>query len=303
MNTRGEPAALEPRSRRDPKRIIGSLVGVALFVGAVAFAFRGGAEPVQVLQALRAAPPWLVLLLVALPVANWVLISLSFWFPMSRLGRIALGEMLAVIGAAWLLNYLPLRPGLLGRIAYHKAVNQISVRGSVAVSILGLVLGAVGVAYTLLAAALMPQDAMPGAWLGVLGLPLIASLISVPLAGAGRSWLALAFLFRYADLLVWIARYAVVFHLSDLEIGLPQATAFAAVSQLAVAIPLVGNGLGLREWGIGLVAANWPLPLTAAAIAMPQAITADLLNRAAEVLVAVPVGLAGTLWLARNRKR
>ena len=78
---------------------------------------------------------------------------------------------------------------------------------------------------------------------------------------------------------------------------------------LANAIPFLTGGLGLREWLIG-----W---FTSILVAIPTALAlgvfADLINRAAELLVLLPVGGISILWLrprfvqaitsARDRRR
>ncbi len=62
-------------------------------------------------------------------------------------------------------------------------------------------------------------------------------------------------------------------------------------------VPTGGNGLGVREWAIGLAA---PL-LTDYQIEL--GLTADLVNRAAELVVIVVAGLASITWLGRRGKR
>jgi hypothetical protein len=89
---------------------------------------------------------------------------------------------------------------------------------------------------------------------------------------------------------VWTLRYWVVFAIADSPVTMAQAAAVAAVSQVAMSVPLVGNGLGLREWAVGLLRASLPAWYGVAA-ASSAGLTADLVNRAAELLVAVPVGL------------
>jgi uncharacterized membrane protein YbhN (UPF0104 family) len=110
--------------------------------------------------------------------------------------------------------------------------------------------------------------------------------------------LTLALGARYADTLVWIVRYAVAFALIGRPITPMQATVFAAAAQLAMMMPLVGNGLGVREWAIGL-----SLPLMEKDAARTVGLTADLLNRAAEVLSAVPIGIVCMVVLARERRK
>src|SRR5689334_3031074 len=68
----------------------------------------------QAWTSARAAPTGLLIAAALLPLANYAVISVSFWVLMRREGRVSLPEMFGVIGAAWLLNFAPLRPGLVG---------------------------------------------------------------------------------------------------------------------------------------------------------------------------------------------
>src|SRR5690606_18485027 len=108
--------------------------------------------------------PGLLAAAILLPVLNWVVVSVSFWVMMGRYGRIGLREMAALIGVAWLLNYLPLRPGLIGRLGYHKAVHGVAIRDSAFVTILGMVATALAVAW-LLAMTLVLGGSGGWAWL------------------------------------------------------------------------------------------------------------------------------------------
>ncbi len=114
------------------------------------------------------------------------------------------------------------------------------------------------------------------------------------------SW---ALALRQVDALVWVARYLLVFALLEREISLPGAAAVAGVGMLATFVPLTSNGLGLREWAVGLTAAVLPagwLVLEGAEGATGIALTADLLNRAGELIVIVPAGLASLLILRKG---
>src|SRR5690606_6920191 len=161
-----------------------------------------------------------------------------------------LGEMHALIASAWLLNYLPLRPGLVGRIGYHRAVNGIPVKHSVRVLAESVVLGGLAIA-VLLAVALAARGLAPLPALLLAAAPAALALAAaLPLARAGPlAWrFAAAWGLKYADMLAWAARYAVVFALLGAPIDAPSAVLIAAVSQLALLVPFTGNGLGLREW-------------------------------------------------------
>lgn len=289
------------------RRMAGFVVGVVLLLAAVWVAVSRGVSTGGIRGAITGAPPWLVAAALLLPVFNWLIASLSLWVQTSRYGRVGLGEMTMLVGAAWLLNYLPLRPGMFGRIAYHRTVNRIHVGDSVRALVVGMACGAAAVGCALAAAWLTPASAPAGRWVLALAPgPALALTAAVAARGGAVSWLAAIFLVRCADIAIWTLRYWVVFRLVGSPIGPAQAIAVASVSQLALNVPLFGNGLGLREWSVGLAAAHlpeaWMNGVPRATV--PAAISADLVNRAIEVAVAVPVGLAcSALVLRRSRRR
>jgi hypothetical protein len=285
------------RILRSRRRLLGSIAGIALLVAAV-WAAAGDAEAWRAVASARA--DWRLWgVAISLPALNWLVISLSFWALLSRYGRIEATEMTALIGSAWLLNYLPMRPGLVGRLAYHKIVNQIPVRAAAGVTILGMVATGFGALLLLAVAGALGADAGGGAW--TLGLVLPAVILGAGTlalwARGGELWrLGVVLALRYVDVLIWAGRYVVSFALIGSPIAVETALALAIVSQIAMLVPIAGNGLGLREWAIGLTAAY----LTAVD---PQAgLAADLVNRAVEVLVAVPVGLLSARVVSRRLK-
>ncbi|MFN0131013.1 MAG: hypothetical protein ACKVW3_00520 [Phycisphaerales bacterium] len=287
-------------ARAGARRVAGFVIGTALLLAAGWAVWRGGGS-IRVAWAAASSRPALIPLAIMLPLANWVVVSLSFWVLMRRHGRVGAGEMTLLIGAAWLLNYLPLRAGMVGRVAYHKAVNRIAVGDSVRVMVINLACGAAATGLTLgLAVVLARASASAWVWGVALGAP-AAGLVAWGAAGGWRGWLPSVLLLRYADVLIWVARYWVVFRLTGTPIDLPAAAAVTAACQVALAVPIVGNGLGVREWAVGLTAAALPAALVVSPMTTTQGLTADLANRAAELVVALPVGIVSAVLLARRR--
>jgi hypothetical protein len=70
--------------------------------------------------------------------------------------------------------------------------------------------------------------------------------------------------------------------------------AIAALVRLALLVPIAPNGIGVREWAIGLSAAA-----IAAGMTTELGLAAGLLDRAFEVAVAVPMGLLAAGLLAK----
>lgn len=125
-------------------------------------------------------------------------------------------------------------------------------------------------------------------------------LAPAPLLLAACAWRAIrpwaaALLIRLAEVLVWAVRYYAAFRLLGVTVDPEAALAFACISIVATLVPFVSNGLGIREWAIGLAA-----PLLSDQT-MEIGLTAELVNRAVEIVVIVAAGSIATPLLARHR--
>lgn len=289
-------------------RLVLFAFGACLFALAIAAALRGNQDG---LRAFRRAGehPGDIALLIVLPLVCLTLASMSFWVLTLRFGRVTCMEMLALLGGAWLLNYLPLKPGVAGRVAYHKSVNRIDVRWSLVV-----VAQSIGVGLCcFVLQALLASIAAERAWsesqkAAMIASPLLAALagLFIPRRGVfAHVWrYSAAFLFRYADSLVWAIRYWLLFGAAARPQGVSTSAAIASISQSASLIPFAGNGLGVREWMVGLAARSLP-DWYGKSTSMPvvDGVSVELLNRACEVVVALPVGLLSLWWLTRRYGR
>ena len=103
---------------------------------------------------------------------------------------------------------------------------------------------------------------------------------------------------RYLDALIWAGRYAVVFAIIGHPIGMAEAIVLATTSGIVQSIPLAGNGLGMREWAIGLTLAVLPSATVHSGVD-PTGLVGDLVNRGLEVITAVPIGLLSIVWITR----
>jgi hypothetical protein len=299
-------------------RAVGFLLGV-LLLAAAAFVLIGQREELlRCWQAARAAPAWLVLAILLLPLVNWLLTSLIFWALTRRFGAVGLREMSMLIGSAWLLNMLPFKPGLMGRIAYHKAISGIPIATSLAVTVTALLTGGVGIVLAISAQVAINSSlraAVPARLLA----PIIAIVFALALLpGAAFAWInarkgrpalaggpaaAFAVAVRVADTHVWALRYFLAFHLIGLDQPYGVCVVVSGVSQIAGQFPIQ---FGLREWSVGISSAVLrpiaPGGGAGAAIAVPG-LTADLVCRAAEIACALPVGLVSTLLVYRHLRR
>lgn len=308
------PSVPQPAPRGPGRRVarwLGFVIGLALLVAAVWMAIAQAGSDEAVWDSITHAPLWLFGAATALTLLTLASTALSFWIITRRYGHVGYGEMFALIGAAWLLNYLPFRPGLFGRIAYHRSVNDISLRDSALALIWANVLSAVA------AIALAFSIAVLGGMLGAgIGLITVLAILPIPvlfaLAAYARAkrpepdpdvWRLIAALAcRYLELLVWAGRYWVCFQIIDLAISWPAALAIASATTLSTMVPLFGNGLGIREWTVGIVASLLPAGMVAIGTDAAAGLMADLVNRAIEVVVAVPLGIGAGFWLAARRR-
>lgn len=277
------------------RRLAGSILGILLFGAALWAVLDSRAALGRALERSGEASPWLFGLAVVLPLANWALVSLSFWVLMRRHGPIGAGEMHGLVAMSWLLNYLPLRPGMIGRLTYHKVINGIGLKDSVRVMVVlmactaccGAALGATAIAV---------DDAPAPLWAAAVAAPGVLFAAGA-MAGPGRTRpILLALALRYADMGVWAARYWALFRIVGAPVAVEEAVAIALVAQAVSLVPISGNGLGIREWCVGLLAGVLP----SAAEGVDAGLAADVINRAAEVVVSVPLGLIAARHVSRR---
>lgn len=284
------------RSRGPVPKWVGSAVSLALFAAAIVALLSRQGDLERAWGSAREAPWWLIAAVVGLPLLNLGVVSVGFTVITRRFGRVGWVEMGALISSAWLLNYLPMRPGMIGRFAYHKKVNGIRAVDSVRVLIEALFLSTTSMVALVAVGLLVPGDGVwPVGWgvgLAVVGPPAAAWAAAPLLAWRGlHHWRYLVgWGTRYIDAAIWAARYMAVFELVGEPVSFGFACFLAGVSQVAFLIPISGNGVGLREWSIGLATGG-------------TGILADVVNRAGEVIAALVGGLIGGWYVSRGLAR
>jgi hypothetical protein len=284
-------------------------IGVVLLGAAIAVVYRQHGEFATALAAAKSAPAWKFGAILLLPLVNWALTSVLLWTLMRPFGRVGRWEMAALVGSAWLGNMLPGKPGFIGRVAYHKAVNGIPVRSSLLATMTALLTGGLGIVIALAVQLVadpalrrdVPLNRLVPVVLAISGAALLPAAV---LALRGRKaglpvfetgWvLAAAVTIRLCETYVWALRYWLAFSLIGQGQSYGVCVIVAGVSQIAGILPVP---LGLREWSVG-VAASVVRP----GAAVPG-LTVDLVTRAAEVAVAIPVGVVGYVWICRRMAR
>lgn len=269
-------------------RLAAMLISLLMLAGAVVLIVNQRERLEPALQAMSHPGIETILILVTSMLIGLVLTGLQFQLLMARHGIPAI-EMQGLIAASALLNFLPMKAGLLGRIAYHQVSHGVHPMETAKVMILARVAGLAIIGLT--AGSLFLHDWSTGplwAW------ALIPAMIPgwlVMLAATRTAGLVM--LLKYMDLVLMAIRYRCAFHMMDQTIGFDICLALAAIGMLAGAIPFLSGGLGLREWLVGWLATI----LVMLPASLELGILADLINRATELVVVLPVGGVALLWL------
>lgn len=279
------------------------MIGLGLLAAAIVMVARQHVTIRAALQHVADQPTAerarLIAIMLGSVLGNIALTGVMFRLLMIRYGRVGVMEMQCVIAGATLINYLPLRPGFVGRVAYHKSVNGIAVRDSLKTVVQAAIVSALAALY-LTGVALYFRTVPTSPWfVASAPIPLLAicgAIAPGPHSGPHSHIRTMlwAIALRLLDVMVTAARYHAAFALIGSPIDWTGAMAFACISVLATMVPLVSNGLGLREWAIGLLAP------AIASYQMELGLTADLLNRAAELVMVTLTGVPATMWLAKR---
>jgi len=295
---------LEPANRRGILRVAGLLVGLALFAAAIHFAMREREEFAKALEALRDPPPAAVALVLGSIAVGALLTSLLFHLLMRRFARIPFWEMAAIIAASTVANYLPLKPGFVGRVAYHRVRHGIRATHTLRTILEAIALSGTVASLFLLSLVVLRTLARQGYAVGGHAIEGEWALVAPTVLGLGvfvprLRTLAQALLVRQGELALWTIRYWAVFRLVGAPIELETAIVLGSVSVIATLIPGISNGLGVREIVIGFLA-PW---ISEDSVSTSQAVVAELVHRAAELTVMVPAGLASIYALFRHNTR
>jgi uncharacterized membrane protein YbhN (UPF0104 family) len=98
------------------------------------------------------------------------------------------------------------------------------------------------------------------------------------------------------EVLVWAVHAWAAFRLSGWPIGPSTAIGTALVASAANLVPFIGNGLGVREWAVALAA-----PVIGG-YERDAGLAAELAGRAIDVVIAVPLGMAGFAALVHRTR-
>ena len=272
-------------------RLLAFGVSLGLLAGAIVVVISHRSELTSTLEAISHPAPLPVIVLLVSMVGSLALTGLLFGILTRRYGDVGWWRMQQLIAASALLNYLPLRAGMFSRIAWHHRVDRIPIINSTkvvfqAMAVTGAVLLQIGIALGLwwwLGGSIV-------AWMLV---PVISIVLCVMTPNLRLIGLLTGI--RLADYGLAVVRYWAAFSLIGVTLSTEATMLIAALAMAASMIPFFANGLGIREWVVGMtVGVVSDLPA-----GIELGIVADVVNRAAELLIVIPLGVAAMIVLGK----
>jgi len=295
--------------RKLATQIVIFLIGLALLVWCIHGAVEGADwGPV------RDASPWLKIGLLVPSLVSLVANGLAFWAVIRPVQRVGVGEMIWLNLTTAVLNYAPIRLGLLARLAYNLRVNGMGILliggwfGSLAVTMLTCL------AASVLATIVRPE--MDLLWLALLGGQLVvaglvirtlmsqtiivrhARRMDLMLRDPVALWSVLGL--RMLDIGAFVARTAIAVEI----LGLPfegREVALLGISAITLSVMPLAR-VGFREAGLAIVARMLVSGGTTEELDAQMKQLA-LVESAGEALVAIPLGSIALIWYARQWMR
>lgn len=286
------------------------LAGLGLLIAAVYLAIRGADW-----QAIRGAQGKIWAAAIGLVVVLYLINIALFWLatkPVERIKRVSLLDWVAMLPASGLLNYLPMRVGLIGRIAYMKKLYGIGYRANLLV-MLALAMASGGV-YLLAGGLTVILGEFSPLWWTLLAAGMVGgAIVGWPLAIWGielekgirprglPAWITALYALRFADLLCVALRLLIAAQIVGRPMDFPLALKLAVVCNLAMLVSPVPGGIGIREWLGGLLI-QWQGE-GQGVVKLEEAAALLLVDRATEVIVTGIGGMAGLAYMRRKMNR
>ena len=269
-------------------RMLGALFSVACLAGAVVIALREHDAMTAAVHSLRAASMVEIALLLVSVAIGIALTASLFTILVRRFAEVAYSEMLALIAATSLANMLPLKPGFVARVAWHKARHGIRARDSLRTILEAIALSAMVAGSMLAAVAFLRAMSLP------VGFAIVApACFAVAAVAPSAQIFVRAVLVRHAEFALAVFRYHIALTLVGADASLETSIVLACASAVATLVPFISNGLGVREWVTALLLPALSSGTFAAGVAPVLA------RRVAELAITLPAGLLASAWLSR----
>jgi hypothetical protein len=301
--------------RKIVMQIVGFALGLALLIWCIVGAARGGDW-----SAVAQAPPHLVLGLMGCTLVSLAANGAIFWLVIRPVQPLRLRHLMLLNVTTAVLNYAPIRAGLIARIAYHLKVDRMPLM------IMGGWFAAIGYTTVMAVAAVIVATLLQQSyqfswfsWLAIVFGQIVAmGFVTIGLIGAAQMFLTPAFVQRVGRGMHRMLREplplwgALALRLVDIGafmgrmwcaaaiIGLDQkltGTQVALLGVTALVMTLFPLGrVGYREAGVALVA-PYLVGINDIDAALKQL---ALLESAGEAIVAIPLGSLALLWYRKR---
>lgn len=290
------------------------LIGLALLAWVIHSAIGrsvGGEEGNQGVngwELIRHASPWLVAGLVCCTLVSLFSNGVIFWLVIRPVMPLRLLHLQLINLVTAVLNYAPIRLGLIARVAYHLRVDRMP----------PLLLGGwfAAVLFTMLltmAAVLGATMLRPGLswqWGGLLAVLLVAgvvltlAMLGLPVVkrlGRGMDrllseprTLAGATALRLFDVAAFTGRMACAAAILKLDLS-TRDIVFLGVATLAMSLNPLGR-FGFREWAVAVIAAQLVSVQMTGSDLKARLAQLALVESAGEAIVSIPLGAVSLLW-------
>jgi len=300
------PTVLAPHSRRRlALKIFGFIVGVGLLAWIIQRAIAR-----QQFTGLSDAHWWQFALLLLCTVVSMAANGAIFWSIIRPVAPIGLWPIQAVNAAVSLVNYSPVRIGVALRLIHHRTVDGVAYAVLLAwyagfalltLLTLGCVLGAT-----------LMRPAVDGWWAAILLAMLAIAAAAAVWAGSHRllegrwhgasrmlaspSAVSLAIALRLVDMIAYGGRLYLAITILGVPVTPRDGVVLTILSMISSLSPV--GSFGVREFAVA-----WLGPMLADASLAERIDAAVLIDRAAEVLVVVPIGVLALLWIGRSWRR
>ncbi len=294
-------------TRKLATQITGFLIGAALLAWCIHTAVQGGDW-----SRIKEASPWLIAGLAACSIVSLATNGAMFWLFIRPVRPVGFRAMQWLNLVAGLLNFLPVRVGMVARVAYHLKVDRMPLLllGGWFAAITYVLAMAIGVC--VLATLVRPE--MDWIWIALiagmllLGGGLTRTMMLLPFVvrhGRGmdrmlsdRRTLWGGIVLRLVDISAYLGRMACA--AAILGLNLPWSDIMIlAIMALAFSVNPLGR-FGFREWALTIVATRLiAADMTEAEIQATSAQLA-LIDSAGEAIVAIPAGAIALFWYVRQ---
>jgi len=303
-----------PQFARKTMQIGGYALAIGLLAASLWYAMQG--QRIEDWWVLLRAKPWLTAgLFATVTLSGVILPGILFWLvtrPFVSGRPLSMASMQALAAGGGLLNYTPFKAGLIGRITYLKIFHGVGYKAAALTH--AVIAGVFGATCLLTILVTVWRGNFDIVWWAttLIGLIILAGIaapilrILIPTEttvdprlrgsiGGSFAYLLPCFAAQLLGLCITAIRWWLVFQILDRPIALADAWMAAIIHMVSITAG-PANGIGLREWLIGIGGQLGGLS-SSLDMDMRASRSAALIDRAVEASVLIVLGLLGLAFL------